>query len=168
MDTTETEVTKPFQLKGGKKNRFKVILLQTEPLEVTTDTPHVRLQEKTMRIIIALTKQALNQNKFHPPSKQPMAAHLPPFLKHPSRAALWPRHSQQPHGNERPASLPQQKAPSTLREEEGPGAAGPQSLTTHICLMSLWADPILSSDSMLQPGLNSRLSGTGRCLRCGG
>lgn len=42
------------------------------------------------RIIICCSKQALNQNKFHPPSKQPIAAHLPPFLKQPHRSPLWP------------------------------------------------------------------------------
>lgn len=37
------------------------------------------------RIIICCSKQTLNQNKFHPPSKQPIAAHLPPLLKQPHR-----------------------------------------------------------------------------------
>lgn len=52
-----------------------------------------RPQRQITRNIICSGKQALNQNKFHPPSKQPIAAHLPPFLKHPNRAALGPRHS---------------------------------------------------------------------------
>ena len=68
-------------------------------------THYFRLREKIARIITCSGKQALNQNKFHPPSKQPIAAHLPPSLKHPSRAVLGPRHPHQPHTAWQPAGL---------------------------------------------------------------
>lgn len=63
---------------------------------------YFRLWEKIARIIICSGKQALNQNKFHPPSKQPIAAHLLPSLKHPNRAALGPG---RPPSHTQPGSL---------------------------------------------------------------
>ena len=66
---------------------------------------YFRLQKKITRIIICSGKQALNQNKFHPPSKQPIAAHLPPFLNRPNRAARGPRRPDQPHAARQPTGL---------------------------------------------------------------
>lgn len=126
---------------------------------------HFQTSGKITRIIICSGKQALNQSKFHPPSKQPIAAHLPPSLKHPNRAALGPRHS--PPATRNPAARrsalrgpdskhAQHQAPGTAHvkttrgEEEvrgrgrGQGTEGATTFSTG--LMHLQVDPILSSD----------------------
>lgn len=128
-----------------------------------------RLQKQITRNIICSGKQALNQNKFHPPSKQPIAAHLPPFLKHPNRAALGPRHSlpATQHQNSlqvcsagawrQTSSAPGIHAGLRLklypeRKGEGKGERDRDSRIHNVLhlLMHLRADPILSSDFTLR------------------
>lgn len=138
-------------------------------LHMSKHTHHFvfRLQKQITRNIICSGKQALNQNKFHPPSKQPIAAHLPPFLKHPNRAALGPRHclpaTQQQNSQQVCSAGAWRQTSSALGihaglrwklyrrgkgKGKGKGTAG--STTFSICLMHLRADPILSSDFTLR------------------
>lgn len=83
----------------------------TKMIQLYSSSTAVPLMCHLTRIIICSSKQALNQNKFHPPSKQPIATHLPPFLppflKQPSRSILWPNNPYKAHGSweRRPAGL---------------------------------------------------------------
>lgn len=121
-----------------------------------------RLQEKITRIIICSGKQALNPNKFHPPSKQPIAAHLPPFLKHPELlgAQAFPASHTQPsslqvcsagarskQAQHQAPREPQVKATPREKEARGRGEGEQRHPTTFsICLAHLRVDPILSSN----------------------
>lgn len=121
---------------------------------------YFRLQKKITRIIICSGKQALNQNKFHPPSKQPIAAHLPPFLNRPNRAARGPRHPDQPHAARQPTGLlcrclkanrlgtgtQKDSGWNCTRRGRGEGKGkrtGTRGTTTLcVCLMHLWVYPV--------------------------
>lgn len=134
-----------------------------------------------MRIIICSGKQALHQDKFHPPSKQPIAAHLPPFLKQTvsvvqgiltsHMAMRLPVYSvgfedREARQNALSALRLQLYQRTEMREKEDRDRDS-QNFMFYIGLILLQADPILSSDFLLRNTtstwpvwLNQRLPGT--------
>lgn len=143
-------------------------------------TYYFRLCEKIARIIICSGKQALNQNKFHPPKA---TNGCPPTtsLKHPNRAALEARRPHQPHAAWQPAGLlcrcRSERDPVRLAFKSAPGrkgvrerGRGQRSTTLDICFIESLGRPHsqLWSHTLYyhlhgQPGLNARLAET--CTR---